>query len=335
MIRAAWLDGLNRVRRAPALLAGVFILTLITAMPLAMVMRGAIAAHLGRSLAAGAAADGVNYDWWQEFMSQASGLDATFTPAVIGFAATLDSLSSVADARALATPVAAALAIYLLVWLFLTGGILDRLARQRPTRAYGFFAACGVFFWRFLRLGVIAGALYWVLFTYVHRWLLDDAYERLILDVSAERVAFFWRFSLYAVFGAARVAVNIVMDYAKIRLVVEDRRSAVGALSAALGFLARHPGRALGVYALNSGVFLVLLAVWAIVDPGAGGAGAGMWLAFAATQVYLLSRLALKLQFMASQTALFQRSLAHAGYTAAPRPAWPESPAAETIVRGV
>jgi hypothetical protein len=335
MIRAAWLDGLSRVRRAPALLAGVFILTLVTAMPLAVAMRGAIAAHLGRSLAAGAAADGVNYDWWQEFMSQASGLDATLTPAVIGFAATLDSLSSAADARGAATPIAAALGVYLLAWLFLAGGILDRLARQRPTRAHGFFAACGVFFWRFLRLGVIAGALYWVLFTYVHRWLLDDAYERLILDVSAERVAFFWRFSLYAVFGAALVAVNIVMDYAKIRLVVEDRRSAVGALSAALGFLARHPGRALGVYALNSGMFLVLLAVWAIVDPGAGGAGAGMWLAFAATQAYLLSRLALKLQFMASQTALFQRSLAHAGYTAAPRPAWPESPAAETIVRGV
>src|SRR5688572_5833045 len=198
MIRAAWLDGLDRVRRAPALVAGVFLLTVVTALPLAVAMRGAIAAHLGRSLAAGAAADGVNYDWWQEFMSQASGLDAAFTPAVIGFAATLDSLSSVADARGAAMPVAAALALYLLGWLFLTGGILDRLARQRPTRAYGFFAACGVFFWRFLRLGVIAGALYWALFTYLHRWLLDDAYERLILDVSAERVAFFWRLSLYA-----------------------------------------------------------------------------------------------------------------------------------------
>jgi hypothetical protein len=56
-----------------------------------------------------------------------------------------------------------------------------------------------------------------------------------------------------------------------------------------------------------------------------------MWIGFAATQLYLLARLALKLQFMASQTALFQRSLAHAGYTAAPIPAWPDSPAADTI----
>jgi hypothetical protein len=221
------------------------------------------------------------------------------------------------------------------VWMFLSGGILDRYARQRPTRTSGFFAACGVFFWRFLRLGLIAGVLYWALFTYLHRWLLDDVYNRLIVDVSAERVAFFWRFSLYAVFGAALLAVNIAMDYAKVRLVVEDRRSAVGALSAALGFLARHPGRALGVYALNGAIFLVVLAVWGLVAPGAGGAGVSMWLAFAATQAYLLARLAVKLQFMASQTALFQRSLAHAAYTAAPLPVWPESPAAETIARGV
>jgi len=60
-----------------------------------------------------------------------------------------------------------------------------------------------------------------------------------------------------------------------------------------------------------------------------------MWVGLAATQLYLLARLVLKLQFIASQTALFQRSLAHAGYTAAPLPLWPDSPAAETIVGGV
>ena len=335
MILAAWLDGLTRVRRAPAVLAGVFALTLLSAMPLAIVMRGTLASHLGNSLAAGAAADAVNYDWWQEFSSQASGLSTTFTPAIIGFAATLDSASSVFDARGVIAPIAGALASYLLAWVFVSGGILDRYARQRSTHAHGFFAACGVFFWRFLRLALIAGLIYWALFTYVHRWLLDDAYERLIVDVSAERVAFFWRFSLYALFGAALAAVNVVMDYTKIRLVVEDRRSVVGALSASLGFLARHPGRVLGVYAVNSTVLLVLIAVWAVLAPGVGGAGVSMWLAFAATQGYLLARLALKLQFMASQTALFQRSLAHARYTAAPPPTWPESPAAETILRGV
>jgi hypothetical protein len=58
-----------------------------------------------------------------------------------------------------------------------------------------------------------------------------------------------------------------------------------------------------------------------------------MWLAFAVAQLYLLARLCIKLQFLASQTALFQASLAHAGYTAAPATAWPESPTAEAVAR--
>ena len=335
MILRCWLDGIGRVRRAPALLFGVCALTLAAAAPPALVMRGLIDAHLGSSLAASTAADSVNYDWWQEFSSQASGLGTTFTPAIIGFASTLDSLSGIFDARTPIMPIAGALAAYLLVWTFLSGGILDRYARQRPTRAHGFFAACGVYFWRFLRLGVIAAVLYWALFAYAHPWLLDETYDRVIVDVSVERVAFMWRFGLYAVFGTALVAVNIAMDYAKIRLVVEDRRSAIGALSAAIGFLGRNPGRALGLYALNALVFVGLIALWALVDPGAGSAGLSMWMGLAATQLYLLARLALKLQFVASATALFQRSLAHADYTAAPLPAWPDSPAAETIVGGV
>ena len=336
MVAGSWRDGFRRVLGAPVVLAGVYAMTLLAALPLALMMRDMIESHLGRSLMAQQAADEVNYDWWQEFTAQAAGpgntaLGTAFSPSVIGFAATLDSISSVLDAQRESSPVAAALAAYLLVWIFLSGGILDRYARRRPTRAHGFFAAAGVFFWRFLRLGLIAGVVYWLLFVYVHGWLLDDLYRRLTRDLSVQREAFLWRAALYAVFGAALVAVNTTFDYAKVRMVVEDRRSVIGALSAALAFVARHPGKVLGLYALNALAFLFVIAVWALAAPGAGGAGLSMWLGFVAAQLYLLARLLLKLQFTASQTTLFQSLLAHAGYTAAPAPVWPESPAAESM----
>jgi hypothetical protein len=35
--------------------------------------------------------------------------------------------------------------------------------------------------------------------------------------------------------------------------------------------------------------------------------------------------------FWASETALFQRRLAHAGYVAAPIPEWPDSPMADAL----
>jgi hypothetical protein len=331
MTLRAWLDGWGRVLRAPAIVAGVFVLTLAAAVPFALVLRSEIEAHLGRSLAAAAVADGVNYDWWQEFSSQASGIGATFTPLVLGFASTLDHASSVLDADGETVAIASLAAAYLLVWTFLSGGILDRYARQRPTRTYGFFGASGACFWRLLRLGLIAAAVYGLLFAYVHRWLLDDAYGRLTRDLAVERTAFIWRAVLYAAFGALLVAVNVTFDYAKIRLVVEDRRSALGALRAAVAFVARHADRVIALYAVNALAFLLVVSAWALMAPGAGGAGWMIWGTFAGTQVYLLARLVLKLQFMASQTALFQASLAHAGYTAAPPPVWPESPAAESI----
>ena len=44
---------------------------------------------------------------------------------------------------------------WLVVWSFLGGGILDRYARNRPTRGRGFFGACGAHFPAMLRLGVV------------------------------------------------------------------------------------------------------------------------------------------------------------------------------------
>ena len=101
-----------------------------------------------------------------------------------------------------------------------------------------------------------------------------------------------------------------------------------------LRFIIRHPGHVFGLYALNALAFLMVMAIWMVVAPGAGGAGAAMWLGFVLSQIYLLARLFLKLQFIASQTALFQATLAHAAYTAAPSPVWPDSPSAELVRAG-
>ena len=73
--------------------------------------------------------------------------------------------------------------------------------------------------------------------------------------------------------------------------------------------------------------------LWALVAPRVTAAGTGMWAAFLLGQCVVVARLAAKLHFLASQTALFQASLAHADYVAAPVPTWPESPAVEAVSR--
>jgi hypothetical protein len=145
-----------------------------------------------------------------------------------------------------------------------------------------------------------------------------------------ERTAFFYRVALYLVFGLVILLVNVLVDYAKIRMVVEDRRSAFGAIAAAARFAMRQPGAVLSLYLLNVLVFAAVVALYALIAPGAAG-GLSAWIGFLIGQLYIVLRVIVRLLFAASQTALFQGRLAHAGYTAAPPPVWPDSPAAAAI----
>lgn len=331
MVGSSWRDGVRRVAAAPAVFVGIYFITLMAALPLATAIGLGINEHLGSSVTANDVADSVNYDWWQEFASQGSSLTltSTFTPSILGFATTLDSVSGLLDRRPIVPAIALALGFYMLVWVFLQGGVLDRYARGRRIGAYGFFAASGIFFLRFLRLGIVAGIAYGFLFAYLHEWLFGRWYVNVTRDIAVERTVFYWRVLMYAIFIALLALTTTVLDYAKVRAVVEDRRSMAGALIAAIRFIIRNPGRVAGLYLTNTFLFLGVVGVWALIDPGAGGSGASMWAGVLLSQGYILARLIVKLQVLASETALFQRSLAHWGYSAVPIAARPEPPIAE------
>ncbi len=328
---ASFRTGVARVLRAPAVLAGACALTLLIALPLSIALRGMLETHLGNSVAADAAAAGANHEWWQEFAAQASGLGATFVPSIVGFGAVLDNWNGLLDNLPLAATIAGATAAWLLLWSFVSGGVIDRLARDRRTRSHGFFAACGVHVWRLLRLGVVALLAYAGLFGWMHGWIFDYGVDGIVREVTTERTAWLVRFSGYAVFGVVLLFFNVTFDYARIRIVVEDRRSASGAIGAAVRFVRRNFRRVSMLYAINGLAFLVLVATYAILNPGAPGRGLWMWGALLVGQMYIVARHFLKLVFYASETALFQSALAHAAYTAAPPLVWPESPEAEAV----
>ena len=223
---------------------------------------------------------------------------AASAPAVlVGAIAVLWWLKGVADPRS-------SIAGFVL-WAFLSGGMLDRYARQRPLRARGFFAACGGHFFAMLRLGAIVVLLNAV----VHVALAAHVGSPPVMVLAIVLLS----------------AIAVVTIFGQIRLVVEDRRSAIGALLAGGRFVRRHPA-SIGLYV----VFMTLVAVvvWAtstpVADPDSWTAMAWVTARFA-----LMSYVVLALY--AAGIALFQSRLAHAGYAAAPPLEWPESPAAEAI----
>jgi hypothetical protein len=161
---------------------------------------------------------------------------------------------------------------------------------------------------------------------------LRDGYDVLTRGLNVERTALVVRLLLYILFGSLLAVCNLLFDYTKIRLVMEDRRSVFGAVRAAGRFIGRDWRGCAGLYAIDMALLAVVFAAYALVAPGAGSPGLSMWGGFAVSQGYILARLWVKLVFWASEAAWFQSQLAHAGYIAGPVPSWPESALVEQII---
>lgn len=333
-------EGFRRVSQAPALVAGVFALNLLIALPLAFVMRDTLASYFASSQRADEALREMNTDWWGEFHdARGDGIGATLQPSVIGFAAVLRNLSDLLDAEAPDVRLVGPIAAWLVLWTFLAGGIITRYARRNAVHAQGFFGACGHHLFRLLRLGIGIGIVYVLLFRWIHPLLFETIEGRLTHDLSVERTAFFIRLLLYAIFGLLLTMVHVFADAARVRAVVEDRRSMIGAALAGLRLLRANWRQVLGLYALTGAALLVLWLVYALVATSGRGAGVWVWLALIVGQLYLLGRLWLKLQLLASLVVLYQTSLggktesggAARETDADATPIWPESPAADPL----
>ena len=178
----------------------------------------------------------------------------------------------------------------------------DRYARNRPTRGRGFFGACGAHLPAMLRLGVAE----WLI------WLAASA-----LDPGSRG----------AVPIIAGLAAGLVFLYARIRLVVEDRRSAIGALLAGGRFIRRNPA-AIAMFLIFAAAIWMVSWLWGRVVPELGDTGL---VPFAKAELLVTLLLFVVFASWAAAAALFQSRLAHASYTAGPPLEWPESPAAEAI----
>jgi hypothetical protein len=294
----AFRDGVRRVNRAPAVLVGVWLMTALSVLPIALEQTANPNPRATLLMMQG----DVGHRWLRELnrytADPAVHLGTTLAVALRHPAKFASNLSAwMTGSSGLA---------FLIVWLFIAGGTIDRYARDRATRAHGFFAACGVFFFRFLRLGLVMAAAFVVVSRYLRQPVVSSG---------------------------ALACCRFVFDYAQVRAVVEDRRSMLGALRAALLFIRRNWMAAIVLYAVDYAALAAVIGLYVTLGPGSTGMVSSMWGVLVLNQAYVLARLWIALIFWSSETALFQGRLAHAGYVARRLPLWPDSPAAEALQR--
>ncbi len=323
-------DGVRRVARAPMVLAGAAMLTAAVALPPGLLLRDGLQAAgredraAGGPAAGGPAAGCIPLHWWR-FSADVYPVDGR--PCADGAAGTdapIADLRVVLGGEGPDPALAAVVVSYLLAWTLFSAGAIDRYARNRPTRGPGFFAACGTYGPRLLRLALFAGAVYWTLFRAVHPWVVGAPPAGDGMPAAA--------LLRHLGFGLLLALVGLVFDYARVRAVVEDRRSMLGALLAGWRFVRRHPTACAGLYAANGLLVAAVVGAYATAAPNVA-AGTSMGWGLLAGQIYVVTRLAGKLLFYATEVSWFQSRLAHAGYVAAPAPTWPESASAEALGR--
>jgi hypothetical protein len=207
----------------------------------------------------------------------------------------------------LGRPEIATLGLLFIIWIFLSGGIIDRLARDGRTGSRRFFAACGACFAPLVRLALLSLLAYAAVLAWIEPWMRSVAYD---LAPTA-------RLALFGSLATLLFFIALVFDYARVRLVIEDRRSAAGAILASLRMLCAHGAQMILIQA----AFWLPLVLWisirtrAVADPA-------LWTASAC----MAGDLVLKLMLLAAQTSIYQQHLASAGWVARAEPSWPDDP---------
>jgi hypothetical protein len=189
---------------------------------------------------------------------------------------------------------------FLLLNTFLAGGVLAVFHREQDA----LFSACARYFGRLLRLMLISLILYGLV-----AMLSNGAAKAIDHARESSMEAKPW-----IILGWIRLAsatflfgmVNMIFDYAKIILVVGERRSALRAALRAIGFVARHPLRTFAVYwVCAAAAFLLLLVYHGLTEALGQTSSITVVLVLVIRQCYTLARVWMRLWTWSSELHLY------------------------------
>ena len=303
----ALLQGLGDVLKAPLMLVAIAIVMVLIALPFAAAINSELQRSLSVQPQVNLADTEIDPEWWMEFREHATGLAATFTPAVLGFAATLDGLSHVLDGQAPPAAIIGPLFLSIVVWAFLWGGALHRFQQGRGLGFTGFIRAGRSRLLTFIVIAAAAAIVNVILYVTVHNVLFGPVHRALTAMVSTERDAFLIRSVLYLIFFACIGAVSLVADYARVFSVAGNDPSIAGAVGGSIAFIRSHFGAVVTLYVITGAIFVVLTVAYGVLEIY-GGSQVGGWRAVAIGQAYVFARLGIRLAFASSELRLFNAS---------------------------
>jgi len=195
---------------------------------------------------------------------------------------------------------------YMLINTFLAGGILTVIRDKKDTFvASTFFAGCGAYFLRFLRLFFIFGVLLVVVLSILGGVLGGIASS--ISDNASSEITDYWvGAAFFAILLLPAMLIIMVADYAKIIVVAHDEHSMLKSAWRSTKLVIRYFFRTFGLELLLVLVPVLLFAIYIWVDLSIGmSSGLTILVMFVLQQLYIVSRAWTKIFFFAGELSLY------------------------------
>ncbi len=209
-------SGLAATWRAQWMVFLFFGCHLLLAAAVAAPMHSAIATHLGRSAVGEELARGFSAAWLTDFQIASEAFLKGFSIAIV-YAGVL----------------------FLALNTALSAGAYEVFAGGEDARLHAFGRGVGKYFTRFVRLALIASALYFLVF-----WIWNDLAVRQLDRWFEDSTREAWHFRInlirVALLFVSAMLVNVVLEYARADIVARQRESTLAALGQAAGFVLRN-----------------------------------------------------------------------------------------------
>ena len=196
--------------------------------------------------------------------------------------------------------------LYVCTHTFLAGGFIGIYAKEYPSTFTEFLMDGARYFGKFFRVALVALILYYLFYFFIVDWM-NSSIQSWTQHEASETVPYRYYMIRNIVVLFMVSLLSMIFDYARVRMVVDERTSSLGASVAGARFAFANFTSTYGLYFLLTAIGFILIVLYAVVESLIPQNS--YWplvLLFLVQQLYMLFRLWLKANFYAGQTRLYQ-----------------------------
>ena len=321
-------QGISKVRHTKRMILFAWAVNLLVALVLAFPLRNQLDSYIRNTVMEDTLLEKLNDKWYEtyKFDYQNSEITRLFSISIFGYAPFFQHIHGVLNGAVVRSigsfftdlifgfklvtsyfNILVLLALlYAFVNSFVAGGFIGMYAREHRSSFQDFLIDGAKYFGRFFRLSLVSIIFYSLFFAYIMSWINGSIVEWTRNEPS-EMTPFMYYMIRNVVFFFLLGVSMMCLDYAKIRIVVDDRLSSFLAFFSGFRFAFKNFGKTFGLYLILSIVGFVLIVIYSWLEAQfSQGAYWELLAVMLIQQAYMLGYFWLKANFFASQTSLYQ-----------------------------